>query len=267
MEGENELNLFFKENRPVVTTMLHSAEYDEIVSEIKKTLDFGTDAFGLQLETMKDSDKTDEKLMSVFKAMDGKPAYVTYYRTGEANCNIGDDKLADELVRAFKCGGKLIDVPGGMFADERLTFWDYDYQFSEDENIVKKQRELIDKLHSMGASVLMSTHIKRFANMEEVLKIALSQQNRGADIAKVVTEANSSEEFLENCRITLELKKRLDIPFLFLCNGTHCRTHRLISPQLGSCMYLSAMTNSNQPLPDDVKAFMELNNYENMPWN
>ena len=257
------MNLFFKENRPVVTTMLHSAEYDEIVSEIKKTLDFGTDAFGLQLETIKDSDKTDEKLMSVFKAMDGKPAYVTYYRTGEANCNIGDDKLADELVRAFKCGGKLIDVPGGMFADERLTFWDYDYQFSEDENIIKKQRELIDKLHSMGASVLMSTHIKRFADMEEVLKIALSQQNRGADIAKVVTGAESRSELMQNICISAELSKESYSPALFLCCGEYCRTHRIIGPMISGGMYLCVAEHDElatpaQPLLEDAKKAIEL---------
>ena len=58
--------------------------------------------------------------------------------------------------------------------------------------------------------------VLHFLPADEVLEIALSQQERGADIVKIVTGASSMDEQLENLRITHLLKKELKVPFLFL---------------------------------------------------
>ena len=66
---------------------------------------------------------------------------------------------------------------------------------------------------------------------------ALAQQARGADIAKIVTFANSEAEEMENLRITTLLKQELKIPFLFLSGG-ECHRHRRLGGILGNCMVL-----------------------------
>lgn len=95
----------------------------------------------------------------------------------------------------------------------------------------------------------MSSHVLKFISAERVLEIALEHQKRGADIAKIVTAANSDEEMLENFRATVLLKKKLKIPFLFLSGGTHSKLHRMIGSQLGCCMYLAVYEHDEVAVP------------------
>ena len=103
---------------------------------------------------------------------------------------------------------------------------------------IKKQMDLIDKIHSLGGEVLMSSHVYKFRTPERVLEIALSQQERGADIVKIVTGADSREEELKNLEICHLLKQELKVPFLFLSCGEYNQLHRNIGPALGVCMWL-----------------------------
>ena len=103
---------------------------------------------------------------------------------------------------------------------------------------------------------------------EEVLRIAYAQQQRGADIVKIVTAANSEAEEMENLRITTLLKKELKVPFLFLSGGTHNRFHRMIGPALGCVMGLcvqeyDARSSKDQPLLRAARQV--LNHFDYMP--
>ena len=89
------------------------------------------------------------------------------------------------------------------------------------------------------------------------------------DISKIVTTANSEDELQQNLELVAELKRELPIPSLFLCNGSHCRIHRIYGPMFGVCMYLAAIQKKeweSQPTLNDVKTAMTLAGYENLPW-
>ena len=121
--------------------------------------------------------------------------------------------------------------------------------------------KLIDELHKRGAEVLMSSHVFKFTPAERVLEIALGQQERGADIVKIVTGAESMEQQIENLRITALLKQELRVPFLFLSGGV-CNLHRRIGPQIGCCMYLSSQDYNAekkplQPFTKDLRAIVD----------
>lgn len=107
----------------------------------------------------------------------------------------------------------------------------------------------------------MSCHVLKFIPAQEVLKIALAQQERGADIVKIVTGAETEEQQIENLRICLLLKEKLSVPFLFLSGGKS-KILRRIGPKLGCCMYLcvyehDAHTTPAQPLLSIVKAMRD----------
>ena len=55
-----------------------------------------------------------------------------------------------------------------------------------DEAAVEKQKALIDRIHSAGGEVLMSSHTFKSTTLEQNLMIAREQAARGADIIKIV---------------------------------------------------------------------------------
>ncbi len=243
---------FINNDRPIITTMLKETTIDGLITEIKDALKVGTDAFGFQMETLTREFRTPEYLNKLFSAMQGKPCYITdYFRFTENNLDRTDDELTEELLVGLDCGAKLVDIRGDLFDPN-------DIELTENPEAVEKQKAVIREIHKRGGEVLMSSHLLRYADKDEVLKIALAQQERGADIAKIVTTADSEEELLSNFEILLELKRTLKIDFLFLCNGTHCKIHRLLGPTISGGMYLSVLdtstNNSSQPKMSEAKA-------------
>ena len=243
---------FLNCEKPTITAMVQADNPDRIKELIDKCLPEGAEAFGMQFEQMKPEYRTREVYEDLFSYSD-KPIYVTNYRLNY-NEEKSDEELAEELLELAECGATLCDGMGDP----------YDRQPDEvavSEEAIKKQMELIDELHKKGAEVLMSSHIFKFTSAERVLEIALEHQRRGADISKIVTQADSTEEEIENLRILNLLKEKVDIPVLFLYNG-HSRVFRKISGEYGNCMYLCVyeydeFAASGQPLLADVKPIVD----------
>ena len=131
--------------------------------------------------------RLEKKSVELFEKMGGKSVYVTDYRNNMST-GMTDDELADELLTLAKSGAALVDVMGDLYCPSR-------------DEITRaadaKQRELINKIHSYGAEVLMSSHTYRFLNFDEVWKIAKIQSDRSADIVKIVAAASSERELYE----------------------------------------------------------------------
>lgn len=244
---------FLNQTRPLITGMILKDNPDSIRLAVKNSIYEGADCLGIQLEILKKEYKSEENYKKIFAACSGHPIYITNYR-GCENTGLSDDELTKELLSALKCGATLGDVPGSLFDSE--SGMGIGLELSMKQEAIDKQMKLIDKMHSMGKEVLMSSHTLRFTDAETVLEIACEQQRRGADIVKIVTAANSDEEQMENLRITSLLKKELKIPFLFLSGGTHSKIHRMVGAQLGCVMYLAVKEHveSSVPTQPTIKA-------------
>lgn len=234
---------------PMLTVMLQCETPEVAIGRIRNANCLGADAYGLQVETLKPEYHNPETYQRIFREMKGRPSYVTYYRY-QTNKGKTDEELAEGLVTLAKSGATLCDVMGDYYCrhPEELT---------DDKTAIKKQMELIDRIHSEGAEVLMSSHVLKFAPAERVLEIAQEQKRRGADIIKIVTGAETMEQQIENLRITNLLKQELDAPFLFLAGG-ECTIHRRLGIRLGCCMSLcvyehDALSTSTQPLLQTMK--------------
>ncbi len=242
--------MFLNNNKPLIVGMAQHDNMADTICLIKDSIFAGADAMGIQLEDLKPEFMNEECLTNIFNALDGKPCYITNYRHYYGDGKT-DEQLAEGLIMALNCGGTLADVMGDMF--DRTPG-----ELTMNSEAIKKQMELIDNIHKMGKEVLMSTHIQKFTPAEEVLRIALEHQKRGADISKIVTGAETEEEQVENLRITTLLKKELDIPFLFLSGGKYNIIHRLIGPMMGSSMWLCVHhhypgSTYEQPLIENAK--------------
>lgn len=244
---------FFDYDKALLTVMVQADNPERIKELIDKSIPEGAEAFGMQFERMKSQYRTQAVYHDLFSYAGDKPIYVTNYREG-FNEGKTDDELAEEMLVLAECGADLCDVMGDCF-DRQPD------EVAIDESAIKKQMELIKKLHDRGAKVLMSSHIYKFTDADRVLEIALEHQKRGADICKIVTGADTAEQELENLKIINMLKENLKIPFLFLCIG-ECNILRKIGGKLGCCMYLCVhehdeLASPSQPVLKKVKAIRD----------
>ena len=243
----------FSTESPRLTVMLCKETPEETLEQIRLANQAGAEAYGLQAEWLAPAYQNAETYKQLFAAMGDRPCYTTYYR-GRHNAGKSDEDLARGLVELAQSGAALVDVMGDLFCKhpEELT---------EDATAIACQQSLINEIHCAGASVLMSSHVYRYTPAERVMAIATEQKRRGADVAKIVTGAETMEQQLENLRITDWLKRELGIPFLFLSGG-ECDLHRKLGIRLGCCMALCVYehdehTTPTQPLLSTMKTIRE----------
>lgn len=220
---------FLNHEKSLLTVMLKSETPQNAIGTIRNGLHCGAEAFGIQMEVLKSEFHNEEVFKQIFRETREKPVYATYYR-GVSNEGKTDEELAEGIITLAECGATLCDVVGDL----------YDKQTDEmavSGEAISKQMELIERLHSMGAEVLMSSHVFRYISAERVLEIALEQKRRGADIVKIVTAADNMEQQIENLRINDLLKRELGCPFLYLSRGENS-IHRRLGMKLGNCMQL-----------------------------
>lgn len=228
---------FLHQNQPLNCCMVQTDRVDTARRLARDAAFDGCDAYGFQMECLDKNAHTEGDIRGIFSFMDHKPIYVTNYRF-QQNAGQTDEELAEGLFLLLRCGATLVDIMGDYYCPTpgELTM---------DEQAIARQKKLISRVHAAGGEVLMSSHVLKFTPADEVLRIAKEHQARGADISKIVTAANSVEEEVENLRIISLLKKELDIPFLFLCGGSHCQLVRTIGPMLGCCMWLTVHEQTN----------------------
>lgn len=239
---------FLNHDEAILTTMVQADNPDRIKELIDKSVPEGAEAFGMQFEKMKPEYRKPEVYRELFTYTD-KPIYVTNYLSYE-NENKTYDELAEEMLELAECGATLCDIMGDYY-DKQPD------ELAKDECAIKKQMELIEKLHKKDVEVLMSSHVLKFTPAERVLEIAKEHERRGADICKIVTGAETMEEQIENLKIINLLKENLKIPFLFLAGG-ECHILRRIGGELGCCMYLCVYEHDEfstdvQPLLKNMK--------------
>ena len=245
---------FLNYDKPLLTSMVQASNPDRIKALIDASIPEGAEAIGMQFCQLKAEYRNEKTYRELFAYTD-LPIYATNYRNYISNIGKSDDVLAAELVELAECGATLCDVMGDYFdaCEGELTM---------NKDAIKKQIRLIDELHGRGAEVLMSSHVLKFTPAERVLEIALEHERRGADICKIVTGAENTEQQIENLRIINLLKENLKIPFLFLTGG-ECRILRRIGGSLGCCMYLCVheydeLATKSQPLLSDIRVIREL---------
>lgn len=229
---------FIFNKHPMLTCMIQEDNIDDCVADVKNAIYDGTDAFGFQICQLNPIYRTQESYEYIFSCMANKPIYITNYRGG-FNCGVSDDDLISELLKALKYGADMADIMGD-------TYEKSEYELAKSSAAIEKQKKLIDQIHCMGKEVLISSHIHKFLPAETVLEIAYEHQRRGADVVKIVTGADSEEEEIENLRITSLLKRELDVPFLFLSNGTHNKIHRIVGPMIGCSMCLCVQSHNKK---------------------
>ena len=244
--------MFEKKDHPLICTTIKGDDADGFIRRMDEQRQLGTEAFLLRLEYLLPENRTEETFRKIISAAQGYPVYATDYRKFDKYADEDDDCKAAALLAIARAGADLLDVPGNMFTDEP-------FELTHDPKAVAKQRKLIDEIHSLGKKVLMSTHVDWFLTQQEVLDIAQAQQDRGADVLKIVTMSNTAKELTDNLETTRVLSETMSSSILVLSSGEMCRLHRMAGPYLGCCMWLATFEEGrkDQPLLADLKVMLE----------
>ena len=223
----------FDKKRPYLTAMIQEDTLEGALNAIVDSHYDGADAFGIQLEDLRPEYRNLNDLKKIFDACMGKPIYITSYRNGYST-GFTDEQCVQLLLLGVEAGADLCDVMADMYDPQP-------YELTEDPQAVEKQKELIDRIHDMGAQVLMSSHTHCYLEPDRVIYYAKAHKMRGADVAKIVNDCGSDQQLRAIVDTTFRLNEELEgLPYLYLCGGSWGRVFRQIGPQLGVCMYLCA---------------------------
>ena len=260
------MNEFLRGNRPSITALIYFGGIEKVKVETAAVIEQGADIIGYMFESYDAECHTESAMNELIDAAHGMPIYITNYMKGNKyKADITDEELKDELMLFLKLSkGKspvLIDVRTDMFDPLKD-------EFTLNETAIQRQKDFIKEIHDNGGKVLMSSHkLDGVSSAERILYLAQEQQRRGADIAKIVVTAPTKKDLFENYEISLRLKKKLNIPYLFLCGGDFSYRHRRLSAPLGSCMTLvreNSFVNEVQPTVGEMREIFKcLGYYDN----
>ena len=220
-----------KRHIPLVVSLGGKTEYENIRT-MRNALYDGADGFLIHTEYLNEDQRNDESLKRTFESSENRPILVLAYRN-ERKGETEEEREAF-LLHCLELGADAIDVMSDFY-DEGAP-----HQYTKDPEAIKKQEELIAKVHAMGKSVMMSTHTSSMITPEEAMEMALEHQRRGADIVKRVVMADEYGQVPIAMQMCQDISRALSVPFLFIHGKDEGRASRLIAPLFGSCMVLCA---------------------------
>lgn len=245
--------LISKQKLPLLITSMNDPTPSEIICTMRNAIYDGTEAFSLHLEMMKQEHINEEDLRRICNYAGDKPIYTMNYRIAERGKT--DEQLTAEQLMGVRAGSSMIDFMGDMF--DRTP-----RELTQNSSAIERQREVIEEVHSLGAEVMMSSHIFDYLTMEETLEHAQALEARGGDIVKIASAVRSEEEMIEALRTTVLVKNKLNVPFLHVCMGQWGKLLRAVSPMFGSCFAICGQTykpvaHMDQPLLRAQRAVLD----------
>ena len=247
---------FFGHDRTVVTALFHiDGDMDKNLALIRLSAANGAQGIALQLDDMPPEMRTADNYRKLMAAAPELPFMFIAYRKDQWFGNDDDARQAC-LLLAAETGAEVVDVMGDLYDPEP-------YELAVRPEAVKKQKELIKRIHDLGAKVVMSSHTPQARSAEEILAHLREESARGADILKIVTRADTDEELTEAFRTTMLLKRALDKPFIQLCNGRFSRPHRYLAPKLGLAIAFAVLeeTPTSQPSIRHLRTVLDTIDY------
>ena len=230
---------------PALAGVVKEKSAKAAIAEINNCIYDGATMIDLHLSCLENTETDELKKIITFSKL---PVLALNYNTtyeGE-NAGYSEDDRADLFLRAVEAGAAGIDMQGYTFhLPSKNEFCGEDkYSFTKgnpkeivtDEAIIAKQCQLIEKVHDMGAEVLLSCHPGIAMNSTQVVELALFLEKRNPDIIKIVTIANNEDDLIESFKTMTVLKRELKTAVSYHANGSAGGLSRIINPILGGHM-------------------------------
>ena len=227
---------------PIIAGVVREKSVKSAVAEIKNCMYDGATMIDLHMSCLENSDA--DALKQIIGSSKLPVLALNYNGKYDwSDAGFSEEERVESFLRAADAGAAGIDMQGYTFhRPSKNGFCGEDkYSFTKsnpkevvtDEAIISKQCELIKKIHSMGAEVLLSCHPGIPMNCQQVVELALFLEKRNPDIIKIVTAATNEDELAESFKTMVALKKELKTPVSYHANGKAGSLSRIINPILG----------------------------------
>lgn len=212
------------------------------LAEIKNCYTDGAQMIDLHLSCL--ADQSEEGLRRVIEGSP-LPVLALNYQTAYdwSAVSYTEEEREALFLSAVRAGAAGVDIQGYTFdPPSKSAFVGEDkYSFTKgnpkeivtDEKVIARQRALIDKVHSMGAEVLLSCHPGIPMKREQVVELALFLEKRNPDIIKIVSIASTEEDMLEALHTMRALKREVKTPVSYHAGGKYGALSRVLCPLLG----------------------------------
>lgn len=244
---------FLALKRPILCSIIDAADAAKAIGAIRNDEMDGADAFAVNSALLSPESLEEDSARRLIRCT-GKPMMFFSYRNHHLT-GWTDEQRGQLQLRLAEHGAACLDVMGDYFDPSEL-------EFTHDSAAIARQRQLIKDIHSVGAEVVISSHMPVARTAEQVLEQMSGMRDRGADIAKMITWVDKPSEFTEAVRTHELLNEKLGIPYIFLCNGRYAHLVRHMAPHLGSLLSFSvprydSLTAGAQPLTRNLRQTMD----------
>lgn len=227
---------------PAIAGVIRQKTVSAAIGEIKNCIYSGADMIDLHLSCLEANDV--DTLRRIVDSSKLPILALNYNKTVDwNNANLSEEERTATFLTAVEAGAAGVDIQGYTFhAPSKDEFCGEDkYSFTKgnpkevvtDSEIISKQSEFIEIVHSKGAEVLLSCHPGIVMNSTQVVELALFLEKRNPDIIKIVTSATNEDEMLEAIKTMLLLKKEVQTPVSYHANGKFGGLTRILNPALG----------------------------------
>ena len=230
---------------PALAGVVRESSVMGAIAEIRNCQFGGADMIDLHMHCLESSD-----VDSLKRIVQSSKLPILALNYGEICGSLSPEEFEEERInsflRAVEAGASGVDIQGYTFhrpsKEEFLGEDKYSFTKGEpkevvtDEKIISKQCDFINRVHSMGAEVLLSCHPGIPMKCEAVVELALFLEKRSPDIIKIVTIAESDEDLLESIKAMMTLKKEVKTPVSYHAGGGKGTLSRILNPVLGGHM-------------------------------
>ena len=222
------MNRFFEHKKAMITLLCCPESIEAAQALVLAAEADGADGIAVELTKLPPEQRTREKFRAVMDSVQLPFMFVDY--RNDIFFGADDEARQKYLLLAAEAGAEVIDVMGDLYDPSPL-------ELTCDPVAIRKQKQLIGKIHDLGAKVIMSSHMPDAErSAEEVLDHLREQSSRGADMLKIVVGMHHEAALVEGVRTLLLLRRELDKPFVFLGSGKYSRFIRYIGPKLGAAV-------------------------------
>lgn len=273
---------FAQNEGPLLVDVIKEKTFAEVRAAMLNGAVSGAMGYDIHLSPL--TEEVTEKEVEKLAAHTRLPIMVLDYKLTYDGKSIAitDEARTERFLTCVRCGVSCVDMQGYTFNEgdtkesfshnewrtERMSFIDaMPDEVTINPYTIEKQVNFIDKIHSEGGEVLLSTHVHKFMTCEQITDLVHFLDERGADVIKIVGNSDDEDQLAEVLRTVLKLKTMGAKAKLHYHSVGKCgRVTRLIAPMLGSYLMFCVDKYSPASLADmpDLRTMTDA--YRTMPW-